>query len=92
MKHLALSLLVLFIVACAPTQQTMEATDTNTGVDNPLIQGFNEVIPFAELTAADIPEATDLAIEKAQVMLDAILAIEDDKRTFSNTIVAMDDI
>ena len=92
MKHLALSLLVLFIAACAPTQQTMEATDTNTGVDNPLIQGFNEVIPFAELTAADIPEATDLAIEKAQVMLDAILAIEDDKRTFSNTIVAMDDI
>jgi len=92
MKQLTLSLLVLVIVACAPTQQTMDSGQTADAASNPLIVGFNEVIPFAELAADHIPEATDLAIGKAQGKLDKILAVDDGKHTFANTIAAIDDI
>lgn len=85
-------MLVLVIVACAPTQQTMDSGQTADAASNPLIVGFNEVIPFAELAADHIPEATDLAIGKAQGKLDKILAVDDGKHTFANTIAAIDDI
>jgi thimet oligopeptidase len=70
----------------------MEPVATTAATDNPFITGFNEVIPFAEVTASDIPEATDLTLAKAQEMLDNILSVEEGKRTFANTIVTIDDI
>lgn len=90
MKHAVIIVMILLVAGCIPNQQP--ALPVEATVDNPFIQGFNEVIPFAEITAADIPEATDLTLEKAQGMLDAIIAIEDGNHNFENTIVAIDDI
>ncbi len=92
MKWTVLFGVTLFVFGCLPSQQVMEHDQASMTIDNPFIQGFNETIPFAEVTAADIPEATDFTLNKAQKMLDKVIAIKDGKHTFDNTIVAIDDI
>ena len=92
MKRIALWGIMFTLFGCQPIQQPVEPLVPNTAIDNPFIRGFNEVIPFADITAEDIPEATDWVLAKAQKMLDNIIAIEDSKRTFKNTIEAIDDI
>ncbi len=92
MKRIALWGIIFILFGCIPTQQVVKPIESIKPITNPFITGFNEVIPFAEMTAEDIPEATDLTLAKAQKMLDAIIAIEDGKHTFENTIVAIDDI
>ncbi|MCF7807039.1 MAG: Zn-dependent oligopeptidase [Candidatus Marinimicrobia bacterium] len=92
MKQSLMLVSVLLLIGCLPLQQAMDTAPAGEMTDNPFIHGFNEIIPFAEVRAEDIPEATDLTLEKAQGMLDDIIAIKDGDHTFANTIVAIDDI
>ncbi len=92
MKRFTFIGLVFMVLGCIPAQQSVDPVQTIKATENPLIRGFNELIPFAELTAEDISEATDLTLNKAQKMLDQIVAIKEGGNTFSNTIVAIDNI
>ncbi len=92
MKRLSLWGIMLFVFGCMSTQKPIEPMHQIQPLDNPLLRGFNAVIPFADLTADDIPEATDLTLAKAQKMLDGIIALKEGEHTFENTIVEIDNI
>ncbi|MDX5443144.1 MAG: Zn-dependent oligopeptidase, partial [Hymenobacteraceae bacterium] len=57
---------------------------------NPYFNNFNQAINFGEVTAADVKEATEQAIAEAKKAKDAIVAVKAKKRTFDNTMLAMD--
>ncbi len=59
---------------------------------NPLVVEFNGVHDFARLRQGHIDRATKYALEFSDQILSEILAIPDPERTFSNTIVPIDDI
>ncbi|RMF11151.1 MAG: hypothetical protein D6762_00055, partial [Candidatus Neomarinimicrobiota bacterium] len=59
---------------------------------NPLLVKFNELNDFARLKAEHIPQATDITLDRVQNMLDEILAVPDDRRTFENTLLPIDRI
>ncbi|HVG17109.1 MAG TPA: M3 family metallopeptidase, partial [Chitinophagaceae bacterium] len=59
---------------------------------NPLITTFNERINFKAVTSAHVRAATDVVIRRAKGELEKVYAIPADKRTFDNTVRALDDI
>lgn len=59
---------------------------------NPLLGKFNEVIPFAHLTAEHIKEATEVSIKQARESLEKLYTIPKDRRTFDNTMLELDNI
>jgi len=89
----------IFIAGCAiqdkpaPIQiSSLPPKVVQTSDDNPLLVEFNQLNDFAALKAEHIPAATDVTLERADKMLEGILALSDSERTFKNTVEAIDDI
>lgn len=59
---------------------------------NPIFNTFNEPIDFAVIDAEDIAQATEEIQNRTQKSIDQIINIEDSKRTFDNTMLALDDL
>jgi len=88
-----ISSLVIFVVQCTSTPTVAPENSIPLGASsNPLLVKFNEVNDFNRLTAEHIPQATDITLDRAENMLDAILTVPDPERTFENTIRPIDEI
>lgn len=59
---------------------------------NPLINGLNQPIDFKAITVADIISATEKSIADAKAELETVYNIPGPKRTFQNTVLAVDNI
>lgn len=59
---------------------------------NPLFNEFNKPIDFKSVTADHIRQAADTVISYARAELQRLYAIDDDDRTFDNTMLYLDDI
>lgn len=87
------ALLAIFLVQCAPQKTATTVEQIPLGVSsNPLLVKFNEVNRFSRLKAEHIPQATEITLDRARNMLDAILSVPDDQRTFDNTVKPIDEI
>lgn len=58
---------------------------------NPIYNAFNEAIDFAGITADHISEATISIQAETRTSMSLIIEIENSKRTFDNTLLAIDD-
>lgn len=88
MKHiLTIILLTLFTITI-----NSQGVEQNISKSNPLLGKFNEVIPFADLTAEQIKEATDVSIKEARESLAKLYTIPKEQRTFDNTMLELDNI
>lgn len=58
---------------------------------NPIYNAFNEAIDFAGITADHISEATISIQAETKTSMSLIIEIENSKRTFDNTLLAIDD-
>jgi thimet oligopeptidase len=59
---------------------------------NPLQNGLNKPIDFKAVTVTYIISATDAAIATAKTELETVYNVPADKRTFANTMLALDDL
>src|SRR3954468_18220740 len=59
---------------------------------NPLINKLNQPIDFKAVTATDISEATETGINATKAGLEKIYNIAGPKRTFENTVRALDNL
>ncbi|GAA4376326.1 M3 family metallopeptidase [Hymenobacter koreensis] len=57
-----------------------------------LMPAFNKAVDFKKTTKADIKKTTDVAVLEAKASLAAIYLVPDNKRTFANTMLALDDL
>jgi thimet oligopeptidase len=88
MKHKLTTYLLFCFVLTLPSI----AADKNSSPTNPLLGKFNEIIPFADLTAGHIKEATDVSIKEARESLAKLYTIPKEQRTFDNTMLELDNI
>jgi thimet oligopeptidase len=91
MKKLGLiGLLTFFLINCqiAKPEKSTEVTKDS----NPLFNSFNKAIDYDQLTSNSIEEATRLIQVRCNEKLDAIIAVDDDSKTFENTMVALDEL
>ena len=79
-----------FILVLLLVQTSVLAGDKKA--TNPLLQKFNEVIPFAELSKDNIVEATENSILEARNSLEKLYTISKEERTFDNTMLELDNI
>ena len=84
--------LTIFLLFYLVVAVSLFATDKNSSQSNPLLGKFNEVIPFADLTAEHIKEATDVSIKEARESLAKLYTIPKEQRTFDNTMLELDNI
>src|SRR5688572_25837750 len=68
------------------------AKDKPKQTKNPLLIGFNEVIDFKNVSKTDVKTATDGVIAETKVSLEKIYKVKPKKRTFENTMLALDDL
>lgn len=59
---------------------------------NPIYNDFNEPIDFAAINADHIKSATNSIQENVNAQIEKIVSIPDDKRTYENTLLALDDL
>lgn len=59
---------------------------------NPLTPAFNQPIAFAKVTKADVQQATTTVINGTKTSLSAIYSVPAAKRTFANTMLALDNL
>jgi thimet oligopeptidase len=78
---------ILFIIL---GQLTIIAGDKKP--NNPLLQEHNEIIPFSELSAEHIVEASGISIQEARNSLEKLYNIPEGKRTYKNTMLELDNI
>ena len=88
MKHKLTS----FLLFCFVLTISLIAADKPSSKSNPLLGKFNEVIPFTDLTAEYIKEATDVSIKEARESLAKLYTISKEQRTFDNTMLELDNI
>jgi thimet oligopeptidase len=81
---------IFFILLIVSAQLTGFAGDKKS--NNPLLQGYNEIIQFSTLSAGDIVEATEASIQEARKSLEKLYSIPEEKRTFNNTMLGLDNI
>ena len=85
----------ILFVTCAPTTNNVATPvkDRPPGKpkNNPLVISFNAVNDFAALQVDHVPVATDYAIDYGDYIIQKILNVSDDKRTFANTLKIQDD-
>src|SRR6056297_988736 len=61
-------------------------------IKNPLLNKPNETIDFKSIQSNHIAEAVENGIEKANNQLHTIYSVKDNSRTFSNTLLALDNL
>ncbi len=84
--------LTIILLFCFVLTLPSIAADKPSSSTNPLLGKFNEIIPFADLTAEHIKEATDVSIKEARESLAKLYAIPKEQRTFDNTMLELDNI
>ncbi|KAA9338498.1 Zn-dependent oligopeptidase [Hymenobacter busanensis] len=57
-----------------------------------LMPSFNKTVDFKKTTKADIKKTTDVAVLEAKASLAGIYLVPDNKRTFANTMLALDNL
>lgn len=82
--------LAIFLVGCSVQQESPRPYLVVSG--NPLVNEFNEPIDFRSVTADHIRQATDTVIGYARAELQRLYKIDDNERTFENTLLLLDDI
>jgi thimet oligopeptidase len=90
MKKIIYSLAIVSAVMSCTTSKTNTTAVTTRSI--PTLPALNQPIDFAAITVADIHEGTEATKAKVNQMLAEYVAIPNDKRTFENTIVALDNI
>jgi len=88
MKHNLTTILLFWFVLTLPSLTAVKNSSSN----NPLLGKFNEIIPFAGLTAEHIKEATDVSIKEARESLAKLYTIPKEQRIFDNTMLELDNI
>ncbi len=86
-NYFALFLLGTFLYVSCGSNKNQDKKMTN----NPLEFGFNQVIDFKSLTATNVKEITTQTIAGVKQNLAKIYDIPKEKRTFDNTMLAIDD-
>ena len=86
--------ILLLILSCSTfqfqhDQSSNEAEHSRT---NPLINGLNETIDFANIQENDILQATEVVLRDADIIIEEILSIPDSMRSFENTLLRLDDL
>ncbi|HEX7014879.1 MAG TPA: M3 family metallopeptidase [Cyclobacteriaceae bacterium] len=82
--------LAIFLAGCSVQQESPRPYLVVSG--NPLFNEFNEPIDFRSVTADHIRQATDTVIGYARAELQRLYKIDDNERTFENTLLRLDDI
>lgn len=82
MKTLYGAILILFLSSCG----------NMTKHENPLIIDFNDRFDFGRLKPGDISKATDYVLSQADNIKNEIIAIDDNQRSFENTLLLIDDL
>ena len=88
MKHNLTTILLFWFVLTLPSLTAVKNSSSN----NPLLGKFNEIIPFAGLTAEHIKEATDVSIKEARESIAKLYTIPKEQRIFDNTMLELDNI
>ena len=81
----------LIVTSCVPPVSDAESS-RSVARQNPLIYGFNETVNFADLQEGDILAATDVALAEAATILEEVLSVPNESRTFDNTILPLDNL
>ncbi|MFY0652945.1 MAG: Zn-dependent oligopeptidase [Cyclobacteriaceae bacterium] len=89
MNRILTALICLFLFSCENEKPKIE---TVAKPDNPFNNAFNETIDFAAMTAEDVTEVTESIQQVTNAAVDQVIAIDDDDRTFDNTMLALDDL
>jgi thimet oligopeptidase len=87
MKKLNQLLTILLIVA-----GLVSCTKIDKKMKNPFFNELNQIIDFKSITTKNITEATTESIDIAREALKDIYQINNDERTYQNTVLALDDI
>ncbi|MEQ6118053.1 M3 family metallopeptidase [Reichenbachiella sp. MALMAid0571] len=88
MKQLITLMVCSLILACQPQQQK----EVVTVPDNPFFNTFNEEIDFGSIEANHVTEATTYIQEQTDAAIAKVIDIEEEDRTFDNTMLALDDL
>ena len=92
-KIIFVSMGIFLLVSCSPNIMVQKVAPLQEEKSsNPFVYKFNEPIRFADLEKGHITEATDLAINNAKNILRKIISVDDNKRTFANTMLPQDDL
>ena len=82
MKTLYVGIFILLFASC----------DTMTENKNPLIISFNDRIDFNNIKPGHISQATDHVLLEADKIKNDIIRLDNSNRTFSNTLLRLDDL
>lgn len=97
MNRIILFIGLILIKGCAPTSNDMPRnTSVNNNsvkpINNPLVIEFNTDFDFKNIKQGHIKEGTDYVISQADKIKNEIIKLDDNKRTYQNTLVPIDDI
>ena len=70
----------------------LSSSGNMTNNENPLIIDFNDRFDFKRLKQGDISKATDYVLSKASNIKNEIIAIDDNQKSFENTLLRIDDL
>ena len=82
MKTLYGAILILALSSCG----------NMTKHENPIIIDFNDRFDFGRLKPEDISKATDYVLSRADNIKNEIIAIDNNQRSFENTLLRIDDL
>ena len=80
MKTSFLIIILFFLIGC------------DKMINNPLIIGLNDRFDFKSIKPGHIPEATDFILSEADKIKNQILEIDNNSRSFDNTLLKLDDL
>ncbi len=87
--HVFYIIFIFFISGCGHLNSLFIDTFPS---NNPLLHAINKTIDFENIKTGHIDEATVVILNEADSILKNILLINQNERTFSNTVLKLDDI
>ncbi len=82
-----------FVIILLLTATAMVSCDkTKNNMENPLLNGVNQIVDFEKITSKHVLEATELSMIAAKDHLEKIYQVKAEDRTFNNTMLALDNI
>ncbi len=83
------SIICLFLIIGVQAQNKSDVTKVK---NNPIFNNFNEPIDFGSINAEYILQATETIQAQTKNALEKIINVEDENKTFDNTMLALDDL
>lgn len=87
-----ISSLIIFLLFVYQITLFCKSTNGDKTSSNPFFTEFNQIIEYNSITPENVKSATEITINNAQNFLNNIYNIETDKRTFENTVLALDNM